>query len=313
LFIFEKAQKIYNIGNIAIGGQPGELATVLAGTIFYKGQKIIKDPKKGVFDKSKAKLLIERQDYYSALTGNPCIVHIYGETPPAIQKYIAFTVETTDTPIIIDSNDLDTRLEALRFSNEIGIKDKVIYNSLNVSVQEKEIAVLSDLSPESAIILCFNPKDNSLKGRLEIFETGATLLPTGLHNIAQKINIKKILIDPAITPIGQGSGIAIRSGLAFKSKYGYPVGAGVHNVPASWLWLNKLKKNKKLGKEIFRICDVSSNLIQQALGGNFLLYGPIRNAPFIFPSVAMCDCMISDAVKEFHIVQKGKHPSSILV
>ena len=35
MFKFQKEQEIVNIAGVKIGGQPGELPTVLAGTIFY--------------------------------------------------------------------------------------------------------------------------------------------------------------------------------------------------------------------------------------------------------------------------------------
>lgn len=35
MFKFQKEQEIANIAGIKVGGQPGELPTVLAGTIFF--------------------------------------------------------------------------------------------------------------------------------------------------------------------------------------------------------------------------------------------------------------------------------------
>jgi len=39
---FEKKQEVFTIHNFKIGGQPGEFPTVLIGTIFYEGHKIVK-------------------------------------------------------------------------------------------------------------------------------------------------------------------------------------------------------------------------------------------------------------------------------
>ncbi|MBE0525741.1 MAG: tetrahydromethanopterin S-methyltransferase subunit H, partial [Candidatus Thorarchaeota archaeon] len=58
MFVFEKEQIIYNIGGVKIGGSLGETPTVLAGTIFYGGHKIVEDVKKGLFDKTKAAELV---------------------------------------------------------------------------------------------------------------------------------------------------------------------------------------------------------------------------------------------------------------
>ena len=62
MFKFNTPQKIYDIGGIKIGGQPGELPTTLIGSIFYEGQKMVEDPKKGVFDRARAEELIGKQE-----------------------------------------------------------------------------------------------------------------------------------------------------------------------------------------------------------------------------------------------------------
>ena len=51
MFIFEKEQIIHKVGQVKIGGNPGEIPTVLAGTIFYSGHKLVSDPVEGIFDK----------------------------------------------------------------------------------------------------------------------------------------------------------------------------------------------------------------------------------------------------------------------
>ena len=65
MFIFDKEQKTFEISGIKIGGQPGDIPTVLIGSIFYQGHKIVKDEKKGIFNREKAENLINRQDEFS--------------------------------------------------------------------------------------------------------------------------------------------------------------------------------------------------------------------------------------------------------
>jgi len=43
LFKFGRKQEVFDIGGVKIGGQPGELPTVLIGSIFHEGHKIVKD------------------------------------------------------------------------------------------------------------------------------------------------------------------------------------------------------------------------------------------------------------------------------
>jgi tetrahydromethanopterin S-methyltransferase subunit H len=38
-FKFNTEQKVYTVGKVKVGGQPGELPTFLIGSIFWLGQK----------------------------------------------------------------------------------------------------------------------------------------------------------------------------------------------------------------------------------------------------------------------------------
>ena len=75
MFRFDKEQLVVDIAGVKMGGQPGEYPTVLAGTIFYGGHKIISDEKAGVFDKDAAEGLIKTMEEMSDVTGNPCVVY----------------------------------------------------------------------------------------------------------------------------------------------------------------------------------------------------------------------------------------------
>ncbi|MCK4282096.1 MAG: tetrahydromethanopterin S-methyltransferase subunit H, partial [Candidatus Lokiarchaeota archaeon] len=44
---FEKEQKVLTIGNIKIGGQPGENPNVCIGSVFYAGHSALLDEKTG--------------------------------------------------------------------------------------------------------------------------------------------------------------------------------------------------------------------------------------------------------------------------
>ncbi len=46
MFRFDKEQIVYNIGGVKVGGQLGENPTVLSGTMFYNGHKIIEKRKR---------------------------------------------------------------------------------------------------------------------------------------------------------------------------------------------------------------------------------------------------------------------------
>ena len=65
MFEFETEQKIFDIAGVRLGGQPGQLPTVMIGSIFHRGHGIIRDHRVGDFDKEEARHLIQQQDSLS--------------------------------------------------------------------------------------------------------------------------------------------------------------------------------------------------------------------------------------------------------
>jgi len=306
MFVFEKEQVIHTIGGVKIGGNPGETSTVLAGTIFYSGHKIVSDPKKGVFDKTIATSLVQKQDEMSTMTGNPALVQIFSESEEALKKYIDFVADLTTAPFLIDSTEPMVRIAGLRHAEEVGLLDRAIYNSLNVSATAEEIDALREIQHECALLLAFNPQDPSIAGRRDILEKGALTLKKGLLDLAKEVGIIKPLIDTAVTAIGAGAGSAAAFTFVSKSVYGQPTGSGVHNAPSSWPWL---RKYKKVNRESFLTADAASNLIVQMMGADFVLYGPIENAERVFPVIAMGDVFTAESLDlEFGVSAPDNHP-----
>jgi tetrahydromethanopterin S-methyltransferase subunit H len=306
MFVFEKEQVIHNIGGVRIGGNPGETSTVLAGTIFYSGHKIVTDPKKGTFDKSAATALVQKQDEMSALTGNPALVQIFSESEEALKRYIDFVTDLTDVPFLIDSTEPMVRIAGLRHAEEIGLLDRAIYNSLNVSATEEELEALREIQHECALLLAFNPQDPSIAGRRTVLEHGALTLKKGLLEYAKELGVTKPLIDTAVTAVGAGAGSAAAFTFVSKTVYGQPTGSGVHNAPSSWPWL---RKYKKVNRESFLTADTASNLIVQMMGADFVLYGPIGNADRVFPVIAMGDVFAAESSDiEFGVAPPDSHP-----
>ena len=142
MFRFDKEQMVIDIAGVEVGGQPGEYPTVLAGTIFYGGHNIISDEKAGVFDADKAEERIKTMEEMSDVTGNPCIVQTFGATPEAMVKYLEFVGDICDKPFMIDSTSAEAKMEGAKYVQDAGLADRAIYNSLNMSCEADEIAVV---------------------------------------------------------------------------------------------------------------------------------------------------------------------------
>ena len=70
MFRFERPQCIFEVGGVRVGGQPGELPTVMIGSMFYRGDKVVSDQNKAIFDKQAAKQLLLAEQEISNSTGN---------------------------------------------------------------------------------------------------------------------------------------------------------------------------------------------------------------------------------------------------
>jgi tetrahydromethanopterin S-methyltransferase subunit H len=310
MFRFDKEQVVLDVAGLKVGGQPGEYPTVLAGTIFYGGHKIISDEKAGIFDKDKAEGLIKMQEEMADVTGNPHIVHTFGATPEALVKYLEFVGDTTDAPFFIDSTSGEARMAGAKYVTETGLGDRGIYNSLNMSADEEELKVLAESDITSSIVLGFNPMEAGVEGKINIWDNGGSVLDKGLLDMAADCGIDKPFMDVAVTPLGQGAGPALRTSFAVKSKWGYPVGSGIHNVPSAWDWLRGYKKENR---EVWPVCDIGSNLLQVAAGGDFVLMGPIENAKMAFTAVAMTDMFMAEAAKDIGTEPIETHPFNKLL
>jgi tetrahydromethanopterin S-methyltransferase subunit H len=307
MFRFNKEQSVVNVAGVKLGGQPGELPSVLCGTIFYQGHDIVEDENQGIFDRLAAERLIARQAELSEETGCPSILHIYAKSIVAFSRYLDFADAVWAGPFIIDSADAATRAAAAALVSEIGYADRAIYNSISLATEEAEASAIQVSEVDSAIILAYNPSQPGVDGSLAILENGGQLCEKGLIERAKELGLSNLLVDPAVLPIGSGAGAALRFSVAAKARLGIPVGSGIHNAVSSWSWLSEKDKFVK------RCCDASAAAMQLLSAADFLLYGPIELADTIFPAAALADILVAEAVRDLDIVPAEAHPFHRLV
>ena len=307
MFRFKNEQSIVNVAGVRFGGQPGSLPTVLCGTIFYQGHRIVEDDERGIFDHAAAERLVIRQAELSGDTGCPAVLHIYARTIPALLKYLDFAETVWSGPFIIDSVESSTRSAALSVLSEMGYADKAIYNSISLATDEAEAGALQDFEVDSAIVLAYNPGVPGVEGAMQILETGGMVKEEGLIPLAKRLGISNILIDPGVVPLGSGAGSALRFSVVAKSRLGLPVGSGIHNAVSSWQWLREKERTTR------KCCDAAAACMQLAMGGDFLLYGPIESCEIIFPAAAMADILVAEAVRDLEVYPEATHPLFRLV
>jgi len=303
VFKFEREQKIFDVAGVKVGGQPGELPTVLIGSIFYSGQSLVSDPNKGLFDEEKAKALVRKLESLSELTTNPFMLDISGVTEEAFVRYVDFVADTTSAPFLLNAFSPALRISAARHAVETGLTDRVIYNSIQKDAKDEELEALKNLGVKAAVILAYDPNDESLNasasGRLDILKE---ILP-----LSEKAGIEKAFFDTSMPAFGVGIGAATRAVYLVKEEYGDRGAVGIHtsNAAGTCSWI---KEN--LSGEVRKACDASQNAIMPILGADWVMFGPVENADHIFPAVAAIDTYIITATAELGInpAEEGKHP-----
>ena len=283
-FRFDIDQQIFEIGGVRVGGQPGELPTVLIGSIFHHGHRIVEDPRKGVFDRVRAEELIRRQDDLSRETGNPCMIDLVGETGEAIRRYISFVADLTHTPILINAPTPAVRIEGVRFAGEIGILDRVIYNSVNFTIREEEVEAIRDVGVKAALVQAFNPKNPWPQAMIDVLKGGES--GEGLLSITSRAGIEKTLILTPVLDIPH-IGCSVAGIWRVKKELGLPAGTAPVGVMGSW------GKIDRYGPHAKAVARAVAAVLAQSMGADFIIYGSMAKAETIFPACALIDSMIA--------------------
>lgn len=290
-------QKRYKISGVEIGGEFGENPCLLIGSIFYWSHKIVEDPKKGIFDKQKAEELINYQDTLADSTGLQCAYDIVAQSPEAIEKYIDFVASHTENPLIIDAVAEKVRVHGAAHSKEVGLVNRTIYNSIAPWTKSSELERLRESGIKHAIIFTSDINPNKVRkltvdDKLKILEN--------LLEYSNAAGIEFPLIDVLSLSISD-MGSASKTCFLVKCKYGYPSGCGSGNGNTVW------QVPKKWSKDAINYVYSASNAILTILYNDFLLYGPIEKAEYVFPACAVAEIIKPDLIKQ--VPANQRHPA----
>jgi tetrahydromethanopterin S-methyltransferase subunit H len=278
---FTAEQKTYRVAGVDVGGQPGQHPTLLIGSIFFSGHRIVKDSIKGLFDREKARALLDADAEAAARTGNPRFIDVIGDTGPALINYLEFVAQHTDAPMLVDSFSQKVRLEAVAHFAGSEVAPRLVYNSIADDCTDEELDCLRACGVKSAIIMAFSTAAPKPKQRIKLLVE--KLLPA-----AERAGIENVLVDPGVLDIASigWTALAIRD---IKETLGYPCGCAPSNALFTW---DKLRAQ---GQPAFEAAAAAAFTLTQAQGADFVHYGPIRNAPWVYQAVATVDAMTAYA------------------
>jgi len=279
MFKFSSDQRVYKIGSVAIGGHPGQRPTVMIGSIFFQKHRIVKDPRRGLFDEDKARELIEREAEISEQTGLPRIIDVIGDTGEALIRYVEFVMGCCDAPLLVDSSVPQARIDVLRHFAGSAVMERLIYNAIDPHVSEEELACIKAVGLRSAVVQSFSTKAVRPGDRIRLLTE--TLLP-----MATAAGVENILVDVGVLDI-PSVGWAAQTVREIKDDLGYPSGCASANALYTCDFL------RQGGKPIFEAGASAVLTLPQSFGADYVFYGPMRNAPWAYAAVGMMDAMLA--------------------
>ena len=271
------------IGSINFGDK-----VVLIGSIFYSKHRIVHDADKGIFDRDRAEKLIKKQEELEDKFRIQGILDVVAESGEALINYVDFVAEVTDKPFILDGY-VEARVAALKHAAEVGLLDRVIYNSINPINTKDEIRLIQELGLKNAVVFDYDPAYTSPHKRLMLLTGDGK--KEGLIPKAKKLGIENMLIDVVPTDL-KSLGEVIEALLLVKSTFEYPAGCGPANV--SYYMADFLKKELDV-----KILVSSVDSVAQ-LFSDFIFYGPIERAPVAFESAYVVEEVKEGLSFDFH-------------
>jgi tetrahydromethanopterin S-methyltransferase subunit H len=276
-FTFKRQQKVCNIAGVRIGGQPGENPTVLIGSMFHKGDRLIKSRKAGEFDRAGARNHLKLLENISQKTSLPAMVDIVANSADEIAGYLEFVAGEASIPICVDSWQPAVRIEAAKMASEAGLMDRLVYNSLNPwnPELEREVEEISGAGVRHVVIAVFDDEDKLASGRMKSLEK---LLP-----VIEKAGFENIIVDTTVMNVA-AMAFSLQAGREIKERYGLPVGCAPSN--GTYMW----QEVRQFGiGNVFAGADAGAHAIASLMWNDFLFYGPMTGTERVFGAVAAAE------------------------
>ncbi len=283
---FETEPRVYEVGGVKFGGQPGDYPCVCVSSIFQKGDKVFEAKGRGGFNEKKAAALLQTQDRMAAETGVPGMADIVANTGEEFKRYIDFVTSVSGMPFCVDAWVMKPKLEGAAYCAEKGLLDRMFYNSLTVWEQdlETEIREISQIGIKHVLIVAFDQNDQMPRGRL----AGTQKILEAIEKVGAKF--ETIIVD-STTMNGPATAFCSLANRMIKEKWGFAVASAPSN--GSYMW----KKARELwGFKGWSAADAALEALSAFWYHDLIFSGPMAGVSRIMPAVAMAEAFLATAV-----------------
>jgi len=270
---FNTEQKVVQVDSVKIGGQPGENPIVMVGSVFYAKHPALLDEKTGKFDKKIVEKEINEFIEIIEDCGMQAIVDVVGSYPDALVKECEYIADMTDCPFLVDGVNDSSRIPAMAGLKEIGLLDRAILNSIDENTSNESVNRLKEIGVKHAVLLTFGNRSIFPHQKLQ-------LLQEKLLVSAEDANIKNTIIDTAVLDLPSVA-INVETTRLIKEELGLPTGFATANAIYGWDYVKKYGESSRCGAiaSIMTYCADA--------GSDFILFGPVKFAKCVVPSIAM--------------------------
>jgi tetrahydromethanopterin S-methyltransferase subunit H len=296
MFKYEKPQALFNIGGVKLGGQPGEWPTVMCGSIFYGGHKIVSDAAEGIFDKAAARELLNLEGKLTADFGLQRIPDVVGDTSRALTKYVEFVLESVEGALLVDSASIKTLIETFEHFKGSAVMDRLIYSPVDMHTEPEHFEAITRLGVKNALLLAFSPTAVMPEQKFELLlgkgwknalDSGTD--GDGLLFRAKQAGIENLMVDVGAIDL-QGTAWSAMAITEVNRKLGLPTGCAPANALFSWQRVHKdmitgAQQTAAVGAAVYTSTIYS--------GANFVLYGPMRCCEWAYPACAAADSLVA--------------------
>ena len=291
----------FDIAGVKLGGELGENPTLLVGSVFYHGDKLLANEEEGVFSREKARRVIEDAASLADRYGLRFGLDVIFPSPRSVDRIMPFVSEL-DLPLFLDSPSRDARIKAYSMAKELGLANRCVANGIGVTTDEEELRAIRESGIRAAVLLAFDPRNPAAsmrpEARLEIVR--GALLPKAEKAGVDKPLLDAIVLDPASIAI---SAEAVR---LFRTELGLPSGCAPANA------LGPVSKKAFSPEEVISIHSAVAVMLR-VFGTDFILYGPVKRIKHLAPAVAMVDGLLGYLAKQRGARVGRGHPMRTLL
>ncbi|MBA4394980.1 MAG: hypothetical protein C0407_15615, partial [Desulfobacca sp.] len=195
MFLIKPEPKVYEIGGVKLGGQPGAYPTTCCFSIFQENDKIFdKGPRRKGFNEKKAEELLKTVDRFTTEMGVPGMADIVASPGEKFDKYVDFVTSVSNMPFCIDAIMMKSKIDGAAYCAEKGLLDRMFYNSITVWEEnvETEIREIAQIGVKHVLLVAFDINDQMATGRI----SGAQKLLNAIEKVGAKF--ETIIVDTSV-------------------------------------------------------------------------------------------------------------------